>query len=168
MVTLGVHIAKSVLSSQRKVDDLIEYAGPILSLYRDGDENMFLRYWSSHDEELNRWLIVPVTIDQLNAYLDRKISLREVLLHPEGDAVMILDTDEDQRSTALTLLQASEIPVNYLPNENSFYALGRRFYTHSNLASNSSISAEYRELSEFVIGEDGILTHTSTTEAILS
>jgi len=143
MVTLGVHIAKSVLSSHRKVDDLIEYAGPVLSLYRDGDENMFLRFWSSHDDELNRWLIVPVTIDQLNAYLDRKISLREVLLHPEGDAVMILDTDEEQVPTKLTLLQASEIPSNYLPREDSYYSFQHKLYYQESSMSNGMVLKEY-------------------------
>ncbi|HZK75478.1 MAG TPA: DUF6575 domain-containing protein [Candidatus Kapabacteria bacterium] len=149
------------------MDDLIEYAGPVLSLYRDADGNPLLRYWANNDDDVNRWLIVPITLEHLNSYLSRKISLRELLLSPEGGAVILLDTNDDQEPTKLTLLQAPEIPSDYLPRDDSFYSFGYRYYSHSSFSSNSLISAEYPELSEFTIGEDGILTHTSSTEAIL-
>jgi hypothetical protein len=167
MVTLGFRILKSVIRGHRKVDDLIEYAGPVLSLYRDADGNPFLRYWANLDDEVNRWLIVPITLERLNSYLSRKISLRELLLSPEGGAVMLLDTNDDQEPIKLTLLQASEIPSDYLPSDDSFYSFGYRYYAQSSLSSNGSISVEYPELSEIMVGHEGIQDYTSTTESIL-
>ncbi|MFI5202288.1 MAG: DUF6575 domain-containing protein [Candidatus Kapaibacterium sp.] len=166
---MGFRIPKSVIKGHQKVDDLIEYAGPVLSLYRDADGNPLLRYWANTDDEINRWLIVPTTLEYLNSYLSRKISLRDLLRSPEGGAVMLLDTNDDQEPTKLTLLQASEIPSVYLPRDDSFYSFGYRSYSRSSLSSNSSISVEYPELSEtMIVGQDGILVHTSTTESILS
>ena len=143
MITLGFRIPKSVIMGHQKVDDLIEYAGPVLSLYRDMDGNPLLRYWANNDDEINRWLIVPTTLEQLNCYLSKKISLRDLLLFPEGGAVILLDTNDDQNPTKITLLQASEIPSDYLPREDSYYSFSHKFYTPMSLTPNDMVPTEY-------------------------
>lgn len=169
MVTLGFRIPKSVLRGHRKIDDLIEYAGPVLSLYRDEEGNPFLRYWATHDEQENRWLIVPVSYPQINAYLSHKISLRDVLLSPEGGAVMLVDTDEEQNATRLTLIETSQIPSEYLPRANSYYSFGYRSYSRFSSTSHVPISVKYPELSETMsVEQGGNLIYAPTTEPILA
>jgi len=162
MVTIGFRISKSILAGHRKVDDLIEFAGPILSLYRDGEGNPLLRFWANQDEHVNRWLVIPITVEQLNDYLFRKLSLKELLQHPDGGAVMLVDTDEDQVLEQLTLLQASEIPSEYLPAEHSYYTFDPKYYSFTSLTANSRVSSEY--LSDIEITASGIVNNRTISE----
>ena len=78
-----------------QMSDLIYYDGPLLSHFvsKAGDDYLF--YWVDVDEEFNRWMFFRTNTTIIQSYLDKKISLRDIILGLNERFVYIVEVDDD-------------------------------------------------------------------------
>ncbi|MCD4795455.1 MAG: hypothetical protein K8R54_19650 [Bacteroidales bacterium] len=117
----GYNIEELPLKNLKKVADLIEFEGPILSLFKDEKQNYFLFYWVDQDNILNRWLIWKIDIPQLKHYINGIISLYEVINSPTKDYIFQVDIDGELNYRNIKFIDIKDISEDYLPEIESFY-----------------------------------------------
>lgn len=125
-----------------KVSDLIYFDGPFLSHYvhRSGDN--YLAYWVDCDDEFQRWLVFRVGITSLQKYVDKKMSLLDVIRQLDDGFVYLVDVDVDGKATTPNMLFLNQLPDDYLPETDSYYdfSMERKSDVESlSLANNSGI-----------------------------
>ena len=108
-------------SGFRKIADLIVFDGPLLSHYVSSKGDDYLFYWVDWDDEDNRWLVVRVSLVNLQKYIGKEMSLREIIENPNDGYLYAVDVDNDVHYHDVKLLQPSAIPEDYLPETDSFY-----------------------------------------------
>lgn len=118
----GIPIKSDWLKDLVKVSDLIYYDGPLLSHYQSLSGEDYLFYWVDTDDTFNRWLIINISIVKLQDYLNRKISLLNLITELDAGLVYKVDIDNDIQYHNFELLYIHELPESYLPNKNSFYS----------------------------------------------
>lgn len=122
MIDLNNYIVKEFpYSDHKKVDDLIQYEGPILSLFINSSSQFYLYYWVDDDESFHRWLIARVDIESLVGYLDGKVSLHSILTDADREYILIADQNRDYEFVNSYLIQSSLIFEDYLPEKESFF-----------------------------------------------
>lgn len=96
--------------------DLINFDGPLLSLFKreSGQDSLFV--WVDCDERRHRWCIVDVTRSNLRDYLDSKIPLLN--LFEEAGTVYLFDQAE--RRSNVKSVRVEDLPEDYRPSEDSF------------------------------------------------
>ena len=104
-----------------RVADLIFYDGPFLSHYISDKGDDYLFYWLDCDDNYNRWLVVRVSLSALQQYIARQISLKSIISNPNDGFVYITDVDNDLNYNNIRLVAPSVLPVDYLPDDDSFY-----------------------------------------------
>lgn len=125
-----------------KVSDLIYYDGPFLSHYVHKSGENYLSYWVDCDDKFQRWLVFKVGLTSLQQYVDKRLSLLNLIRQLDDGFVYLVDVDEDGISTQPIILFFNQLPNNYFPEENSYYnfSLERESDVESlSLASNSGI-----------------------------
>ena len=105
-----------------KCADLICFDGPLLSHYIDDTGDSYLLYWLESDENYNRWMIVRTTIQQIQNYTAKMVSLRDIILNPCDTFVFVTDIDDDIHCHNTKCVPLKSIPNEYLPDQDSFYA----------------------------------------------
>ena len=108
-------------SQFKKVADLIYFEGPLLSHYVSSKGDDYLFYWVDRDDSDNRWLVVRVSLANLQKYIAKEMSLREIIENPNDGYLYAVDVDNDVHYHDVKLLQPSAIPEDYLPDADSFY-----------------------------------------------
>lgn len=104
-----------------KVSDLIFYDGPLLSHYKSHNEENYLFYWVDSDELYNRWLLVRVTIERLQAYMHKLIPLYDLIKQPADGFLYKLDISQNLNYENIIFLVPANIPSDYLPSKSSTY-----------------------------------------------
>jgi hypothetical protein len=104
-----------------RVADLIYYDGPLLSLYKNPLNDRYLSYWCDLEDGLNRWLFFRVSEKRLNSYLEKEITLRDLILGPVEGTLLCVDVDADDRFTSILLLTPEDLPSVYIPKPNTYY-----------------------------------------------
>ena len=69
-------------SNFKKIADLIYFEGPLLSHYVSGKGDDYLFYWVDSDDNDNRWLVLRVSLANLQRYMAKDLSLRELIETP--------------------------------------------------------------------------------------
>lgn len=110
------------LQKLTKCSDLIYFDGPLLSHYIDDAGDNYLLYWLESDEKCNRWMIVRTTMLQVQSYVSKLVSLRDVILNPCDTFVFVTDIDDELHCHNTKCVPLKSIPNEYLPAEDSFYA----------------------------------------------
>ena len=110
------------LQKLAKCSDLIYFDGPLLSHFIDGTGDNYLLYWLESDERFNRWMIVRTTAFQLQSYMAKRITLRDVILNPCDSFVFVTDIDDSMNCSNTQCVPLANIPTEYLPDDDSFYA----------------------------------------------
>lgn len=105
-----------------RVDDLIYFDGPLLSTYKKEDGSLFLILWTDNSSTDNRWCVIPVGDETLTSFLDKEITLRDVInktedvifkdLYSEGDKLL-------ERQVKKVLVK--DIPEEYMPTSDSYF-----------------------------------------------
>ena len=108
-------------SNFKKVADLVYLDGPFLSHYVSGKGDDYLFYWVDRDESDNRWLVLRVSLANLQKYIGKEISLRELINNPNDGYLYAVDIDNDIRYHHVKLVQPSALPEDYLPDADSYY-----------------------------------------------
>lgn len=109
-------------SSFRKIADLIYFEGPLLSHYVSSKGDDYLFYWVDSDSNDNRWLVLRVSLANLQKYIGKDITLRELIETPNDGYLYTVDVNNDIHYHNVKLVQPSAIPEEYLPETDSYYA----------------------------------------------
>lgn len=104
-----------------KVSDLIYFDGPFLSHYVHKSGDNYLSYWVDCDGEFQRWLVFRVGITSLQKYVDKKMSLLDVIRQLDDGFVYLVDVDVDGQTTKPKILFLDQLPDDYLPEADSYY-----------------------------------------------
>ena len=103
-----------------KQGDLLYHEGPLLSVFKDHfSDNFYLYKWSDCDEKANRWLVFKVSIADLKAFFDKKISIRQMILAQPFSYFLDLDNQLDPLS--IVIVSTQNMPKSYLPEQDSFF-----------------------------------------------
>lgn len=109
-------------SNFKKIADLIYYEGPLLSHYVSSKGEDYLFYWVDRDSNDNRWLVLRVSLASLQRYMAGELSLRELIENPNDGFLYQVDVDSATRYHHVLLIQPTDLPDDYLPASDSFYA----------------------------------------------
>ena len=109
-------------SSFRKIADLIYFEGPFLSHYISSKGDDYLFYWVDKDDKDNRWLVLRVSLANLQKYIGKEITLRELIENPNDGYLYMVDVSNDINYHDVKLVQPSALPEAYLPETDSYYA----------------------------------------------
>ena len=109
-------------SNFKKIADLIYFEGPLLSHYVSSKGDDYLFYWVDSDSSNNRWLVLRVSIANLQRYIAGDVSLRELIESPNDGFLYQVDVDDAVRYHDVLLVQPADLPNEYLPATDSYYA----------------------------------------------
>src|SRR5580658_9616790 len=87
MTPLGFPIYPSQIRGHQPIEELANFEDPVLAHYMEGTKH-FLYFWSDADEATNRWMIIPVRTDHYRAFVQRRMTLLELIHNAEGGYVM--------------------------------------------------------------------------------
>lgn len=102
-----------------KISDLIYFDGPILSFYIDSHNNSYLFYWVDSLDGFNRWMIIPTSIMEVNNYLNKRITLYDLITSKLS--VFISDVDNRANFEHVYLCLTADLDYLYLPERESIY-----------------------------------------------
>lgn len=108
-------------SNFKKIADLVYFDGPFLSHYVSGKGDDYLFYWVDKDEDDNRWLVFRVSLADLQRYIGKELTLRELMEHPNDGYLYSVDIDNDVHYHNVKLVQPSALPEEYKPDTDSYY-----------------------------------------------
>lgn len=117
----GILLQKLPVKELYKVSDLIYYDGPLLSHFQSRNNENYLFFWTDVDDTFNRWLVVRVSIERLQAYLNGKLSFYEIITEPNDNFVYKVDIDSNLKYHNVLMLFPEQIPQSYLPDKNAKY-----------------------------------------------
>lgn len=109
-------------SSFKKIADLIYFEGPLLSHYVSSKGDDYLFYWVDRDESDNRWLVFRVSLANLQKYIGKEITLRDLIESTNDGYLYIVDVNNDIKYHDVKLVQPTFLPEEYLPESDSYYA----------------------------------------------
>ncbi|GEM_PF-492692 len=109
------------LKELTKVADLEYFEGPLLSLFKNNKGDQYLYYWCDCDELVNRWLVFRVSDEKINAFLSKRISLRDLILQPADNFLFSVDLDHVLNQVNSYLIEVAELPELYIPDVDSLY-----------------------------------------------
>ena len=108
-------------SSFRKIADLVYLDGPFLSHYVSNKGDDYLFYWVDSDEEDNRWIVLRISLANLQKYIGKQLTLRELIENPNDGYLYAVDVDNNIHYHNVKLIQPSTLPEEYLPETDSYY-----------------------------------------------
>lgn len=117
--TIATRIDKRVFSEHSWITDLIYFEGPIVSLYKGGQEQDFFYYWCENTDVANRWLVIPVDRDEITRYVSKELSLYSLIV--SCPIVTLIDTANDGDVMIAYSLTNSSLPDSYIPPRDSFF-----------------------------------------------
>lgn len=101
--------------------DLIDFDGPLLSLFKGEGNTDALYMWVDNDTRRNRWCIIPVNRITLNNYLQKKTSLKEVVL--SSKKVIFFNLFEGvnglTKKSCIEVVR-DDFPADYFPDEDAY------------------------------------------------
>lgn len=109
-------------SQFKKVADLIYFEGPLLSHYVSSKGDDYLFYWVDRDDSDNRWLVLRVSMANLQKYIGNVLTLRDLIENPNDGYLYSVDVNNDICYHDIKLIQPSALPEEYLPERESYYA----------------------------------------------
>ncbi|MFL1516848.1 hypothetical protein [Pseudomonas prosekii] len=98
--------------------DLIDFDGPLLSLYKGEYDEDLLYIWLDCNATKNRWGVIPISRNNLRAYLDCSVTLRSVFEESSWVAMFHTGSAPNRRNSPIcTTWQEA---IEYLPDEDSY------------------------------------------------
>lgn len=123
MKTINGYSIDYDFSGFRKIADLVYFDGPLLSHYVSSNGDDYLFYWVDKSDCDNRWLVLRVSLPNLQKYIGKNKSLRDLITNPNDGYLYVVDVDNSVRYHDVKLVQPSALPVDYLPEKDSYYKL---------------------------------------------
>ncbi len=122
--TFGASLIETPDLELTHVRDIEEYEGPLLSEFRSKSGDTFLYHWADCDRGagVTRWVVVRTPRQDLNQYLVRAITLRDVILRCHDQFVYLFDTDADEHVCASYFVRTAQLATDYVPGADSYYS----------------------------------------------
>ncbi len=128
MITLkGSRLKLDVLDKHVRICDLLEFEGPVLSLYSDGRRSWLYLWCDTDNVDTNRWLIFQCDRSSLVSYLEGKENLLDLLQSSSRRCIL----DDVYRPAVngklashrryLTSINDLSLIADYLPTDQSFF-----------------------------------------------
>lgn len=114
----GQKIDARTLSKHQWNADLIEFEGPLLSLYKSESGHDLLYAWLDCTSTRNRWCIIPIGRKSLRDYLEQQITLRDI--YKESEWIVIFHTGGSAKRSAFLRTSWDKLPDAYLPETDSY------------------------------------------------
>ena len=121
----GIVIKNSDIPYHNFYAHLVFFDGPLISLFKGDSDYDFIFQWVDSNNTYNRWCMIPVNKEDLNKYINTQISLKDLISLSNG--VYYIDTITNNTDGTVDILNASviflnipDIPINYLPDQDSF------------------------------------------------
>lgn len=127
--------------------DLIEYDGPLLSLFKSEEGEDVLFSWLDSDKRKNRWAVVPLGRETLLHYLQKKTTLLEVF--KKADYIFVVDYGSKARRLSRIRTHWESLPESYLPAEDSVL--------HESITTKAGRNLAEEKPAEYSLGLDGEL-----------
>ena len=121
MKTIKGFDIKYDFSKFKKIADMIYFEGPLLSHYVSSKGDDYLFYWVDRDDKDNRWLVLRVSLSNLQKYMVKDLTLRELIETPNDGYLYCVDVDNDINYHNVKLVQPADFPEEYLPAKDSYY-----------------------------------------------
>lgn len=116
----GHNIETNFFSQLKKISNLIEFEGPILSHFIDKYNNNYLFYWVDYNEFTNRWLIWKTDEKSILEYLSNDVTLKEI--YPKsGEYIYVADIDSKLEYKKIILTFSDLIDTDYEPEPESYF-----------------------------------------------
>lgn len=132
-------------SNFKKIADLVYFDGPFLSHYVSGKGDDYLFYWVDKDERDNRWLVLRINLADLQKYIDKELTLRELIAHPNDGYLYAVDIDNEIQYHNVKLVQPAALPEEYLPDTDSYYAFEPKPTLEANELMTYELTIPYKE-----------------------
>lgn len=116
----GIEISKDKLQLT-KMGDLLAYEGPILSHFISSIGDDYFFFWVDNDKDLNRWIVSPVSNDELFNFFEKKISHRELISQNQKGFVYLIEINNQLDFENIYLINSEKLPKSYLPSKDSFF-----------------------------------------------
>ena len=123
MQDLGYRVSPGILAGHKKIADLISYQGPVLSHFRNAENEDFLYYWIDENEVSYRWLVFKIDIFLLKEYLSGGVTLRELISNEKIQYYLIADytNSKNNEFENVFVLERGRLNDEYLPDTESYY-----------------------------------------------
>lgn len=105
----------------KKMADLIYFDGPFLSHYVSPHGDDYLFYWVDSDELNNRWLVLRVSLPNLQQYIGHQIPLERLISSPNDGYLYLVDIDNELNYHNVQLVQPQDLPEDYMPSGQAYY-----------------------------------------------
>lgn len=103
------------------IADLIYFDGPLLSHYVSPQGDNYLFYWVDSDEKCNRWLVIKVSLSYIQDYINKKVTLLDIIRNRSDKSVFVIDIDNELKVEKLLFTGIGDLPADYFPKDNSYY-----------------------------------------------
>jgi len=140
-------VRASTVSEYSWYADLVNFDGPLLSLYKGSGYKDALYVWLDNSERANRWCLIPVDRALLDEYLNQKIALLDVIY--KAGRVFICNHYSETDSRVYNLMNVEDIPNEYLPENDSFL--------YEEICTPDALSLRNENTSSYMLGLDNQL-----------
>ncbi|SDL22429.1 hypothetical protein SAMN05661010_01120 [Modicisalibacter muralis] len=127
--------------------DLINFEGPLLSLFKNDEDEDFLFVWLDCNNTKNRWCMVAVDRDQLKGYLGSVLPLRNIMA--DSSELIVFSVSRAGRRSAFIRTDFSHLPEEYRPEKDSFLT--------DDIATNAAVALREDSPQDYYLGLDGDL-----------
>lgn len=106
------------------IQDLLYYDGPLLSLFKNGEDELHLVLWCDNNENVNRWMRVKLSNEHYDAYLKSEMSLKDIILKQEHVTFYEIFADFEKdifEEKNFIQVKTQDIPEDYMPTDESYY-----------------------------------------------
>lgn len=111
----------NLLDSFIRIVDVINYEGPLLTLYRKiENDGLYLFDWVDRSNDYNRWLIYRTTPKLIDKFVKKEISHYELFLSADTKCVKI-DIDRDIKWRFPIEFEKRNAPIGYFPSKDVYF-----------------------------------------------
>ena len=106
------------------IADLIYFDefGATVTLFRDNDtDKQYLYIWCDNTDTCNRWIVINIDDDTLNKFLNKHISLKNLILNCGNKSLYLVDVNDGLEYETIVAKNVYQLPKSYLPNGNIYY-----------------------------------------------
>lgn len=105
----------------KRIEDLLYYDGPLLSLFEDSAQFKYLYLWVDCNDLANRWCIIPISEHAYQALINQTATLHRVIV--DAKWLILFNVNHDGKATDGIKIDAVDMPEQYMPSKDSYLAL---------------------------------------------
>lgn len=115
----GTQFGKLPVTGLKWVSDLQYFDGPLVSYFRhERTDDSYIKYWVDCDSDVNRWMWVRVTENDILRLSNKVETLDRVIPHKcQDDFVYFVDTGP--KTESIVLIYIKDIPQEYTPDKDA-------------------------------------------------